>query len=131
MARPRQEHPTPAELEVLRVLWERGPLTVRGVMQALDESGKTGRAYTSVMSLMNVMADKRLLSRAARGKAFLYTPKAARAATLASMVGDLVDHAFAGSASDLFVHLLQKTTPQELADIRKAIDAWRRESRGR
>jgi BlaI family penicillinase repressor len=131
MARPRHEDPTPAELEVLRVLWERGPGTVRDVMQALDERGKAGRAYTSVMSLMNVMADKGLLARKPEGKAFVYTTKASRAKTLGGMVGDLLDRAFEGSANDLVVHLLEKTDARELAEIRKTIDAYRRESRGR
>jgi BlaI family penicillinase repressor len=131
MARPRHEYPTPAELEVLRVLWERGPGTVRDVMQALDERGKAGRAYTSVMSLMNVMADKGLLARKPEGKAFVYTTKASRAKTLGGMVGDLLDRAFEGSANDLVVHLLEKTDARELAEIRKTIDAYRRESRGR
>ncbi|MDB5304104.1 MAG: transcriptional repressor, CopY family [Phycisphaerales bacterium] len=131
MARPRHEYPTPAELEVLRVLWERGPGTVRDVMQALDERGKAGRAYTSVMSLMNVMADKGLLARKPEGKAFVYTTKASRTKTLGGMVGDLLDRAFEGSANDLVVHLLEKTDARELAEIRKTIDAYRRESRGR
>ena len=130
MARPRHEYPTPAELEVLRVLWERGPGTVRDVMKALDERGKSGRAYTSVMSLMNVMADKRLLARKPEGKAFIYSTKATRTKTLGGMVGDLLDRAFEGSASDLVVHLLEKTDARELAEIRKTIDAYRRESRG-
>jgi BlaI family transcriptional regulator, penicillinase repressor len=131
MARPRHEYPTPAELEVLRVIWEHGPATVRDVMRALDERGKTGRAYTSVMSLMNVMADKGLLARKPEGKAFVYTTKASRAKTLGGMVGDLLDRAFEGSANDLVVHLLEKTDDRELAEIRKTIDAYRRESRGR
>lgn len=131
MARPRHEHPTPAELEVLRVLWERGPMTVRDAMAALESRGTAGRAYTSVMSLMNVMAEKRLLSRKPRGKAYVYEARVPRASTLGQMVGDLLDRAFEGSASDLFVHLLSKTTPEELAEIRKTIDAYRRERRGR
>jgi BlaI family penicillinase repressor len=131
VARPRHEYPTPAELEILRVLWEHGPATVRDVMQALEAQGKSGRAYTSVMSLMNVMADKALLVRKPEGKAFIYTTKATRAKTLGGMVGDLLDRAFEGSANDLILHLLEKTDATELAEIRKTIDAYRRESRGR
>lgn len=131
MARPRHEHPTPAELEVLRVLWDQGPATVRGVMKALEERGGGGRAYTSVMSLMNVMADKGLLDRTPEGKAFVYSAKSPRDATLGGMLGDLLDRAFDGSASGLVTHLLRRTTPEELDEIRKTIDAYRRERRGR
>jgi BlaI family penicillinase repressor len=130
MARPRQEHPTPAELEVLRVLWDGGPATVRGVMIALEERGGAGRAYTSVMSLMNVMADKGLLVRTPQGKAFLYSATAPRDATVGRMLGDLLDRAFEGSASGLVVHLLKQSSLEELDAIRKTIDAYRRERRG-
>ena len=61
MARPRHNNPTPAELEVLQIIWEHGPRTVREVMNLLKP--KRPRAYTSVMSLMSVMAEKGLLAR--------------------------------------------------------------------
>jgi predicted transcriptional regulator len=104
---------------------------VRNVMSVLEERSKTTRAYTSVMSLMNVMADKGLLARKPQGKAFVYSTKASRTSTLSGMVGDLLYRAFEGSAKDLVVHLLEKTSEQELAEVRKAIDAYRRERRGR
>ena len=75
MARPKHQHPTPAELEVLKILWEAGPLTVRAVMESLKKRRKR-RAYTTVMSLLNVMTDKGLLRRKPKGRAFLYTAKA-------------------------------------------------------
>ncbi len=112
------------------MLWDRGPATVRGVMNALEERGGPGRAYTSVMSLMNVMADKRLLARTPQGKAFVYSAKARRDATLGRMLGDLLDRAFDGSASGLVVHLLKQSSLEELDAIRKTIDAYRRERRG-
>jgi len=67
MPRPRSEHPTPGELEVLQVLWRRGPSTVREVMNELNRSRP--RAYTSVMSLLNVMVDKGWLNRQRQGRA--------------------------------------------------------------
>lgn len=115
---------------MLRVLWDRGPATVRGVMNALQQRGGAQRAYTSVMSLMNVMADKGLLARTPQGKAFVYSPKALRDSTLGSMLGDLLDRAFDGSASGLVLHLLKQSSLEELEAIRKTIDAYRRERRG-
>ena len=126
MARPRHEKPTPGELEVLQVLWERGPCTVRQVMTVLNRSRH--RAYTSVMSLMSVMADKGLLRREPRGRAFVYDAKETRQATLSGMLGDLLGRAFDGSASALVAHLLEQTDPteDELKEIRKAIGAYAR-----
>lgn len=127
MARPRSEHPTPGELEVLQVLWERGPCTVRQVLQKLNRSRSRSRAYTSVMSLLNVMVDKGLLRRKPLGKAFLYTARVQQQPTLREMVGDLVERAFGGSAEQLVAHALEQTdpTPQELDEIRRLIDAYR------
>jgi BlaI family penicillinase repressor len=129
MARPKSPHPTPAELEVLQIIWENGPLTVRGVMELTpispdDEAESASRAYTTVMSLMNVMTDKGLLSREPQGRAFLYSADVKRDKTLTSMVRDLMGRAFSGSASSLVAHLLEHSDPsaQELQAIRKAIE---------
>ena len=80
MPRPKEEQPTAGELEVLKVLWDRGPSTVRDVMDVLKASRP--RAYTSVMSLLNVMTDKGLLVRVPQGRAFVYKPKTDRSRTL-------------------------------------------------
>ncbi len=125
MPRPKTQHPTPAELEILKILWDSGPLTVRDVMEELRERDKD-RAYTSVMSLLNVMADKKLLSRTRRGRAFLYAAKLPREKTLSGMVGDLWKRAFDGSTSSLVTHLLNQASPseEELDAIREAIAAY-------
>jgi len=116
--------PTPAELEILKILWDSGPLTVRDVMEELKER-KKDRAYTSVMSLLNVMAEKKLLSRTRRGRAFLYAACLPREKTLSGMVGDLWKRAFDGSTSSLVAHLLNQASPseEELLAIREAIAA--------
>ena len=124
MARPRKAHPTEAELEVLHVLWADGPSSVRHVMQALAK--RKPRAYTSVMSLMTVMADKGLLKRTPEGRAFVYEPNVKRDAALGGMVGDLLHRAFHGSASALVAQLLGRTSPKELDEIRKTIDDFRK-----
>ena len=98
MPRPKEDQPTAGELEVLKVLWDRGPSTVREVMDVLNQSRP--RAYTSVMSLLNVMAEKRLLVREARGRAFVYRPRMDRGKTLGRLVGDLLRRARMGLAID-------------------------------
>lgn len=125
MARPKTAHPTPAELEILKLLWEQGPLTVREVLDHLNESGPA-RAYTSVMSLLNVMADKGFLHREPEGRAFRYSPAAGRQSTLGRLVGDLWQRAFSGSSSALVAHLLEEAnpSPEELAAIRKTLEKY-------
>lgn len=127
MARPKNEQPTPAELELLKIVWERGPCTVRDVLDDLQDRGD-GRAYTSVMSLMNVMAEKRLLRRKAHGRAFVYSARATQESTLGGLVGDLCRRAFEGSAKTLVTHLLQESelTVAELEEIHRLIEQHRR-----
>ena len=130
MARPRHENPTPAELEVLQVIWQEGPCTVREVMNALNK--QRPRAYTSVMSLMETMAKKGLLGQKPKGRAFVYSAKLSRRKALSDMVKDLLSRAFDGSASSLVAHLLQQSTPdnEELDEIRKVIREFSKEKGG-
>ena len=127
MARPKHPHPTPGELEVLQILWDTGPATVRDVLDALEQAGR-GRAYTSVMSLMNVMAEKGLLKRTPQGRALLYSPVMKKDAALGRMVRDLWRRAFEGSTSTLVTRLLDETNPsdEELKAIREAIREYER-----
>jgi predicted transcriptional regulator len=127
MARPKEEQPTAGELEVLKVLWDRGPSTVREVLEVLE--GQRPRAYTSVMSLLNVMTDKGLVVRVPQGRAFVYRPKVERERTLRRMVGDLLGRAFEGSAHELVAHLLDQTKPSaaELDEIRRTIAEYQNE----
>jgi predicted transcriptional regulator len=125
MPRPKQDHPTPAELEVLRILWRaEEPLTVRQVMEHLNR--RRPRAYTSVMSLLGVMTEKGLLARRPRGRAYVYTAKVARQKTTRRMLSDLLSRAFEGSASLLVAHLLEESHPddKELEEIRRTLAAY-------
>ena len=126
MARPRHDHPTPAELEVLQTIWEHGPCTVRQVMELLEPIRP--RAYTSVMSLMNVMAEKGQLHQKPKGRAFVYSEKVSREKTQVGLLRDLLNRAFDGSANALVAHLLQQTHPtsKELEAIRKTIREYKR-----
>jgi BlaI family penicillinase repressor len=131
MARPRMPHPTPSELEVLQILWERGSGNVRDVLETLNQ--RRPRAYTTVMTLLNVMVEKGLLRREADGRAFVYTPRVQRQPALRKMVGDLVKRAFGGSARQLVAHALEQTdpSPQELDEIQKLIDSYRAQQEGK
>ena len=119
MARPRQPHPTPAELDILRILWESGPATVRQVMERLADN----RAYTSVMSLMTVMTEKKLVTRKPQGRAFLYTARLKPEQTEGKIIGNVLDRVFDGSASALVARLLEQSKPSqdELDEIRRLI----------
>ncbi|MEX2215487.1 MAG: BlaI/MecI/CopY family transcriptional regulator [Phycisphaeraceae bacterium] len=129
MARPRHEHPTPAELEVLHALWEHGAMTVRQTMETLEH--RADRAYTSLMSLMNVMTEKGLLKRSPRGRAFVYAAAVKRDPTLGSMLGDLLTRAFDGSTKLLVTQLLDQANPSdnELAEMRRIIRDYERNER--
>ena len=127
MARPRHEQPTPAELQVLKILWDRdGPGTVRDVLEVVNRESPPPRAYTSVMSLLNVMTDKGLLRRSPQGRAFLYEPVAPREQTLRSLLGETLEKVYNGSASLLVAHLLDQSHPSavELDQIRALLDDY-------
>jgi predicted transcriptional regulator len=117
-----RRQPTAAELEILRVLWERGPSTVRDVHHQLNAAKPTG--YTTVLKLMQIMADKRLVRRDEKQRAHIYAAAIPREQTQRQLVHDLVDRVFGGSASRLVMQALsrRKTSPAELAEIRQALD---------
>ena len=119
MVRPRQPHPTQAELEVLQILWERGPSTVREILETLPRE----LAYTTVMSLMNVMTEKKLITRKAEGRAFRYTAKQRPEQAEGKILGNVLAKVFDGSASALVARLLEQSQPTtaELDEIRKLI----------
>ncbi len=129
MVRPRHEHPTPGELEVLQIIWDQGPSTVRQVMEVLNR--KRRRHYTSVMSLLNVMVDKGYLQRVRRGRAFVYEPAVGREKTLGELVQDLLCRAFGGSATSLVSRLLDESPlgPKELDEIRALLEKHKRQRR--
>jgi BlaI family transcriptional regulator, penicillinase repressor len=127
MSRPRHEQPTPAELEILKVLWQLDePASVRDVFEIVNQDAQPQRAYTSVMSLLNVMTDKGLLRRSPFGRAFLYEPVSPREQTLRSMLGETLDRLYNGSASLLVAHLLDQSHPSgdELRQIRSLLDDY-------
>jgi len=114
--------PTPSELEILSVLWEAGPVTVREVQQALEAKRPTG--YTTVLKLLQIMTEKGLVRRDEKERAHRYTPKLPRERTEQQIVGDLLDRAFGGSSSRLVMQALssRKASQEELDRIRLLLD---------
>jgi BlaI family penicillinase repressor len=121
--------PTDGELEILRVLWDRGPSTVRGVFDVLSKSKPLG--YTTVLKLMQIMADKGLVRRNEDQRAHIYEASAPQGETQQRMVGEMLDRVFGGSAMELVMQALatRKASPQELAQIRQMLDEVERGSR--
>jgi BlaI family transcriptional regulator, penicillinase repressor len=115
--------PTDAELAILRVLWTRGPSTVREVA---EEMGREG-AYTTVLKLLQIMTDKGLVRRDESTRTHVYKATASADQTQRQLVTDLVDKVFEGSAAKLVMHALATGTAsaEELAEIRKLLDAHR------
>jgi BlaI family penicillinase repressor len=121
--------PTDAELAILRVLWERGPSTVRQVHEALATRERP-TAYTTALKLLQIMIDKGLVRRDETDRTHVYAPRLSEEQTQRQLVRDLLDRAFGGSSSKLVVQALnaKRATAEELGEIRKLIDA-RREAR--
>lgn len=117
-----RKRPTPAELQILHVLWTRGPSTVREVHGELSAEKATG--YTTVLKLLQIMAEKELVDRDATERAHVYRARVPRERTQAQLVRDLVDKAFGGSASRLVMHALsgKRATTAELKEIRRVLD---------
>jgi predicted transcriptional regulator len=120
--------PTDAELAILRVLWQRGPSTVRDVHEAL-EARNVG--YTTVLKLLQIMADKGLVRRDESQRAHVYESRLPREQTERQLVRDLVERAFGGSASRLVMQALssKKASPEEIENIRRLLDELEGESR--
>ncbi|MGD0299976.1 MAG: BlaI/MecI/CopY family transcriptional regulator [Bryobacteraceae bacterium] len=120
--------PTDAELEILRVLWDRGPSTVREIHGILNQTKPAG--YTTVLKLTQIMVEKALVRRneVEFQRAHVYQASVPKEETQRQLVGDLVGRAFDGSASELVMRALsnKRTTPQELEDIRKLLDDYER-----
>lgn len=121
MTRQNIHRPTDAELAILRVLWQRGPSTVRQVQETLSRDRPTG--YTTVLKMMQIMTDKGLVRRDESQRAHIYHPVFAEEETQQRLVGDLIERAFGGSTTNLVMQALsaKKASPEELAEIRRLL----------
>jgi BlaI family transcriptional regulator, penicillinase repressor len=121
--------PTAMELEILRVLWDRGPSTVREVTEVLSRSKPVG--YTTVLKLLQIMTEKGSVLRNEEARAHVYEAQQSAATTKQQLVGDLLQRAFSGSASELMLHALEgkKTSREEIEEIRRMLDEYEREAK--
>ena len=119
---PRRPRPTDAELEILGVVWELGPCTVRQAHDKLSQQRHIG--YTTILKLMQIMADKGLLTRDESQRSHIYRSSVKQAVTQKQLVRDLVARAFGGSTEKLIMRALssKRASAQEIADIRKLLD---------
>lgn len=132
MAMPKKgpPRPTDTELGILRVLWQRGPSTVREVQESLNEVRPTG--YTTVLKMLQIMTEKGLVRRDEQQRAHVYDAQFAQHQTQRQMVGDLLNRVFDGSASNLLMHALatkKGASREELSQIRDILDEFERGGR--
>jgi BlaI family transcriptional regulator, penicillinase repressor len=111
--------PTDAELAILRILWSRGPSTVRDVAAAMGREG----AYTTVLKLLQIMTDKQLVRRNESARTHIYEAEHSEEQMQHHLLADLLDRAFDGSAATLVMRALssKKTSARDLAEIRRLL----------
>ena len=121
-----QPRPTDAELEILRIIWARGPSTVREVFDEMAKGRNAG--YTTVLKFMQIMMEKALLKRTEAHRVHTYEVTAPQEQTQRQLVRDLADRAFGGSRSSLVMQALasKPASRNELAQIRKMLDEYER-----
>jgi len=120
------QKPTAAELQILQVLWERGPSTVREVHDALQEEKALG--YTTVLKLMQIMTTKGLVRRDENQRAHVYEAQQPAEKTKRQFAADMLERVFDGSARELMLHALasQRSTRQEIEELRNLLDEHER-----
>lgn len=132
MARPNSEYPTELELQILKVLWDEAPLTVREVRETLANSGRD-LAHTTVITMLGTMIDKGQIERLEpiEGKAFRFSPLVQRDDVSRGMLGDLVERVFDGSAEAVILSLfdVKQLDEEELANLRKLLNKRMRENK--
>ena len=121
MARSPSRHPTELELEILKVLWEETPLSGRQIRDKL--APVRDLTYTSVMTVLGIMEQKRYVTRKRAGGSYLYSSRLSREAASRRMLRDLVDRVFGGSATTAMVNLLETSDvePGELRQLKELI----------
>ncbi len=114
-------------MAILRVLWRRGPSTVRQVLSEMDE----GTGYTTALKLMQIMAEKGLVLRNEASRSHVYRAAVPESQTLRRVAGDLLERAFGGSAKKLLVAALsaKRPTREELEEMRRLIDEAQKNER--
>jgi BlaI family transcriptional regulator, penicillinase repressor len=123
------QKPTASELEILQVLWTRGPSTVREVYESFSKTKAVG--YTTVLKLLQIMAEKGLVRRNEDQRAHVYEACRPAQQTKQQIAGDVLQRVFEGSASDLMQHALAGRRPskQEIEELRRLLDEHERKRR--
>ncbi|HXA63923.1 MAG TPA: BlaI/MecI/CopY family transcriptional regulator [Bryobacteraceae bacterium] len=119
--RPKTPTLTEQELEIMKIVWERDRATVRDVYESLLERRKI--AYTTVMTMMNILEQKKYLRKSAEDRAYIYRPAKPKKQVIQGMVREFVDRVFNGSAEPLLVHLIEdrKLSNKDLDELRRMI----------
>lgn len=122
MPRKPSKQPTDAELLILQVLWERGPGTVRDIHKCITITQKTG--YTTALKTLQIMTEKGLVKRDKSRRAHVYAACRSEEQTQGSLLGDLVEKVYRGSAGKMMLQALssKRATPEEIAEIRRMLD---------
>ena len=121
--------PTDAELEILTVLWSRGPSTVREVHEVI--AGRKPAQYTTVLKQLQVMAEKGLVRRDESQRSHVYQPARSREWTQQQLAGDLLNRAFDGSAKGLLLGALsaRRASKKEVEELRRLLDDYQKRTR--
>ncbi len=119
MARPK---PTAAELEILNVLWRKGPSTVNEVQAGIERGDRVG--YTTVLKLLQIMFEKGLVKRDDSSRPHVFRAAVSEAQVKRRVITDLLDQVFEGSAMSLVMQALsvKRATPEELQRLRQLLD---------
>jgi BlaI family transcriptional regulator, penicillinase repressor len=118
----KSQYPTELELLILKILWEKSPLMVRDVREALAEMGRE-LAHTSVITTLNTMTKKKYLRRSMQGKACLFLPRITREEASRQMLADVVERVFDGSAKSVVLSLFDcaEINASDLKELRQLI----------
>jgi BlaI family transcriptional regulator, penicillinase repressor len=129
MSQETPQKPTASELEILHVLWARGPSTVREVHEALREQKSLG--YTTVLKLLQIMTAKGTVRRNEDQRAHVYEACQPATETKRQLVDDVLKRVFEGSASELMIHALEgrRTSKKELEELRRLLDDYQGRTR--
>ena len=119
-------NPTPSELEILHILWTRGPSTVREIHAVLSKEKDVG--YTSALKLLQIMTGKGLVTRVEDQRAHVYTATQPAETTKEQFAADVLQRVFRGSASQLMQHVLsgRRGSKKEIEEIRRMLDEYER-----
>jgi BlaI family penicillinase repressor len=117
--KPRKAVLTAQELEIMKIVWSSGACTVRGVYESLLERRKI--AYTTVMTMMNILEQKGYLKKAQKDRAYVYQATRPQKQVIRGMVREFVDRVFNGSAEPLLLHLVEdrRLSEEDLQEIRR------------